>query len=220
MTNNEELGLALSQKLSEPKTELITGVVDLIGSALSVELFDRTREIESKGGMMIKNGERRRTPGGVFLQLLRDDDRVDKAKVRRFFAQSQQPQKGKNGNKKNKNFNQELELFKKLSQEHKKKVRDEQEERHQREEEMMEEVKPLPDLIVETTKKVTERSLSNASSSGCSAQFADVLGRNPDSFVEPEAPPNSVERVERTISSYDDDDFLNHEGETEDIELF
>lgn len=34
---------------------------------------------------MIKNGERRRTPGGVFLHLLREraakDDRIDESKV-------------------------------------------------------------------------------------------------------------------------------------------
>ena len=44
--------------------------------------------------MMIKNGDRRRTPGGVFLQLLRDmgsneqETRVNHQEVKLFFAQS------------------------------------------------------------------------------------------------------------------------------------
>ena len=40
------------------------------------------------------------------------------------------------------------------------------------------------------------------------------------SFKEPDAPPNSVERVERNIIDYEDDDFLATNNDTEDIELF
>ena len=38
-------------------------------------------------------------------------------------------------------------------------------------------------------------------------------------FVEPEAPPNSVERVERQLNEYEDD-FLKTNDESEEIELF
>lgn len=52
---------------------------------MALELYKRTQQIESEGGMMIKNGSRRRTPGGLYLQLLRDisreDERVDALKV-------------------------------------------------------------------------------------------------------------------------------------------
>ena len=71
---------------------LIIGVVDLVGGQVVYELFQKTQKIEAEGGMMIKNGARRRTPGGVFLHLLReinDDPRVDPKKVKQFFAQSQ-----------------------------------------------------------------------------------------------------------------------------------
>ena len=50
----------------------MVGVIDLVGGQVVLELFQKTQKIESEGGMMIKNGERRRTPGGVFMQLLRD----------------------------------------------------------------------------------------------------------------------------------------------------
>lgn len=48
------------------------GIVEIVGVEVALDLFNKTKDIESKGGMMIKNGERRRTPGGVFMQLLRD----------------------------------------------------------------------------------------------------------------------------------------------------
>ena len=40
------------------------------------------------------------------------------------------------------------------------------------------------------------------------------------SFKEPDAPPNSVERVDRNLIDYEEDDFLSSNNETEDIELF
>ena len=66
------LGDELAAKLSEPKTQLMIGIVEIVGVDVALDLFNKTKDIESKGGMMIKNGERRRTPGGVFMQLLRD----------------------------------------------------------------------------------------------------------------------------------------------------
>ena len=38
----------------------MVGVVDLVGGQVALELFQKTQKIESEGGMMIKNGERRR----------------------------------------------------------------------------------------------------------------------------------------------------------------
>jgi hypothetical protein len=85
--NLSKIGKELAHKLCEPKVGLIVGVVELLGVDMAKELFSQTRDAELKGGMMIKNGERRRTPGGVFLQLLRDtahqDPRIDAQKV--FF---------------------------------------------------------------------------------------------------------------------------------------
>ena len=68
-----------------------------------------------------------------------------------------------------------------------------------------EELKPLPDIL----SCITQRRLT-------SEQQQEHNSALPDTFAEPDAPPNSVER---TVNSYDDD-FLNTECETEDIELF
>ena len=61
-------------------------MVELVGRDVALDLFQQTRKIEGGGGMMIKNGSRRRTPGGLYLQLLRDrakeDHRIDEIKVR------------------------------------------------------------------------------------------------------------------------------------------
>ncbi len=223
----------MATKLSEPKTQLIVGVVELVGRQVALELFDRTRKTESEGGMMIKNGERRRTPGGIFLQLLRDDaatdERIDDKKVKHFFAQCNRPhhQKAK-GRRAKEAFGTELELYKKLSLERKKK--EEQQEAEMavdKQEEDEEELKPLPDILSTISKRFEEATKGEASKPSSSTtpageveegELAEGAEKKLEAFVEPEAPPNSVERVERTISAYDEDEFLNND--TEDIELF
>jgi len=90
--NTSALGKQLAEILSEPKRELVIGVLDLVGGQIALELFSKTKSIEAAGGMMIKNGDRRRTPGGVFLHLLRElsnDPRVDPKRIKQFFSQSQ-----------------------------------------------------------------------------------------------------------------------------------
>lgn len=49
----------------------IDGVVDALGEDKSLEVLNETLDVEAKGGMMLPNGERRRTPGGVFFFLAR-----------------------------------------------------------------------------------------------------------------------------------------------------
>jgi len=71
-------------------------------------------------------------------------------------------------------------------------------------------VKPLPDILSTISKKF------EASSSSSNAGAEESSGKQPEPFAEPEAPPNSVERVERSNSVYEDDEF---HCETEDIEL-
>uniref|UniRef100_A0A0R3S2D0 Phosphorylated adapter RNA export protein n=1 Tax=Elaeophora elaphi TaxID=1147741 RepID=A0A0R3S2D0_9BILA len=44
-----------------------------VGEEKALELFEATRGIEASGGMMIADGTRRRTPGGVFMTLFKTD---------------------------------------------------------------------------------------------------------------------------------------------------
>ena len=271
----------------------MVGVIDLVGGHVVLELFQKTQKIESEGGMMIKNGARRRTPGGVFLHLLREinnDPRVDPKEVKQFFAQSQKndgsqsqrnfprnnpqqqkakgPQResnnhpykknykpyerrshNKNSSKKEDSFENELEALRKLSQKVKDKKQsqmveqpiDMEDDRQDITDESskMRDAKPLPDILaciskeaaplaIEKNAPTTSKSISqhdllvscNSSTSIISRAMRSNSGNvtsQLDNFEEPEAPPNSVERVDRTISTYEDDlgDFS-----TEDIELF
>jgi hypothetical protein len=55
----------------------IRRIVQLCGADFAREMYAATQEIEANGGMMLSDNSRRRTPGGVFLYLVRsklDDD--------------------------------------------------------------------------------------------------------------------------------------------------
>ena len=49
----------------------IAGVVRALGEELSLKLLEETKQIEAKGGMMLPDNSRKRTPGGVFFFLAR-----------------------------------------------------------------------------------------------------------------------------------------------------
>jgi len=81
----ERVGLHIARALEEPKTQLIINVTKVIGNEKSIELFNKTREIEAHGGMMTLNQERRKTPGGVFITLLKDDPNLNQNLVAKVF---------------------------------------------------------------------------------------------------------------------------------------
>ncbi|HEY5869307.1 MAG TPA: phosphorylated adapter RNA export RNA-binding domain-containing protein [Candidatus Tectomicrobia bacterium] len=61
----------LAEALQEPKKALLARVLRTIGQERCQAIFADTLTIESSGGMLVKAGDRRRTPGGVFLHLVR-----------------------------------------------------------------------------------------------------------------------------------------------------
>lgn len=62
----------MATELKEPNIWLIRSVAAMIGMEAVEEIFQRTLEIEVAGGMMTKQGDRRRTSGGVFFLLARE----------------------------------------------------------------------------------------------------------------------------------------------------
>lgn len=62
-------------------------VVNILGRELSIKLFKETQKIESDGGMLIVNGMRRRTPGGVYLFLLKNCDDISKKQKKDIFLE-------------------------------------------------------------------------------------------------------------------------------------
>jgi hypothetical protein len=62
---------ALGEKERGPRAQ-VARVVRVLGIERAQALYEQTLEVEAAGGMMLPDGSRRRTPGGVFFKLVRD----------------------------------------------------------------------------------------------------------------------------------------------------
>jgi phosphorylated adapter RNA export protein len=63
---------AIARVLHESQRQMIARALRALGQDRCVELLADALTIESNGGMWLKDGSRRRTLGGVFLQLCRE----------------------------------------------------------------------------------------------------------------------------------------------------
>ena len=214
---DDEFGEEVASRLQEEKPEMIIDLVKILGRRKVWEFFKEVQAVEGKGGMMINNGARRRTAGGVLMYLMRNtEDEDTAAKAQHYFRTSQNNERKRRvlqaKSKKKKKFEDEMQEFLKRKQEIAEDKNKEQEDDMEEEEEL----KPLPNIL-----SMIANSLSDPGEDTKPApDVTKVSVGRVASFKEPEAPPNSVERVERNIIDYDDDDFLNTNNETEDIELF
>lgn len=59
------------QKLNEPKQHLMRKVLQQTGKVFVLDLVQQTEKVEEEGGQFVADGTRRRTKGGVFLNLLK-----------------------------------------------------------------------------------------------------------------------------------------------------
>src|SRR5437016_756102 len=73
----------LAQALQEPNRPLLTQVLRVLGQDRCAAILADTLQCEANGGMLTKDGTRRRTPGGVFFQLVRE--RATTQERRRLF---------------------------------------------------------------------------------------------------------------------------------------
>ena len=62
----------LAEVLQEPKRTLLMKVLRTLGVDRTTAILADTLTCEANGGMLTKDGTRRRTPGGVFFQLVRE----------------------------------------------------------------------------------------------------------------------------------------------------
>ena len=213
---DEEFGKEIAEKLQEEKVDMIIDLIRILGRREVWEFYRRTQKVESEGGMMINNGARRRTAGGVMMHLLRtSEDQEISDKAKEFFRQSQKKENQRRilqiKGKKKKKFEEEMKEFLNRKKEIEKERIKEEECKMEDEEESQEELKPLPNIL-----SVIANSFEDKKPSPDATAVARA-----NSFREPKAPPNSVERQdsERTVVEYEDD-FLSSNTETEDIELF
>ncbi|XP_022105866.1 phosphorylated adapter RNA export protein-like [Acanthaster planci] len=87
LLSKKEITGKLAYSLQEAKRELIVRVVNTLGVEKSLELWKLTADTEKNGGMMTVNGSRRRSPGGVFLQLMKTDPQVTQQQIHEIFAE-------------------------------------------------------------------------------------------------------------------------------------
>ncbi|XP_050077616.1 phosphorylated adapter RNA export protein [Anopheles maculipalpis] len=84
---SEQFGIELAGKLNETHTDLMVRVVEALGKEIPLKLFKETQKIEADGGMLVMKGWRRRTPGGVFLFLLKHCEQVDPELKKTIFQE-------------------------------------------------------------------------------------------------------------------------------------
>ncbi|XP_072233740.1 phosphorylated adapter RNA export protein [Leuresthes tenuis] len=80
----------IAYRLQEPKKDLIERVVKVVGKKKAIELLGETATLEENGGVYTMDGSRRRTPGGVYLNLLKNTPSITKAQIRQIFFEEQQ----------------------------------------------------------------------------------------------------------------------------------
>ncbi|XP_023808271.1 phosphorylated adapter RNA export protein [Oryzias latipes] len=80
----------IAYRLQEPKKDLIERVVKVVGKKKAIELLGETATLEESGGVYTMDGSRRRTPGGVYLNLLKNTPSISKSQIRKIFFEEQQ----------------------------------------------------------------------------------------------------------------------------------
>uniref|UniRef100_A0A1I8BMH3 Phosphorylated adapter RNA export protein n=1 Tax=Meloidogyne hapla TaxID=6305 RepID=A0A1I8BMH3_MELHA len=72
----DQLTKQLVEALGEKEPDLIRKAVELAGKHVSVEIFKKCQDVEKQGGMLTKKEDRRRTPGGVFMQIFSEREDI------------------------------------------------------------------------------------------------------------------------------------------------
>src|SRR5712691_4131290 len=79
----------LAEALQEPKRSLLMKVLRTFGVERTTAILADTLTCEAAGGMLTNDGTRRRTPGGVFFQLVKE--RATARERRRLFPRPAAP---------------------------------------------------------------------------------------------------------------------------------
>ncbi len=73
-TNVREVATTIATKLGETDLQPITQIrriVYRLGADVALALLDEAMQVEADGGMMLHDGSRRRSPGGVYFYVVR-----------------------------------------------------------------------------------------------------------------------------------------------------
>lgn len=86
---DESVSDEIAYRLKETKKDLIERVVKVIGKKKAIELLGETATLEEAGGVYTMDGSRRRTPGGVYLNLLKNTPSITKTQIKKIFFEEQ-----------------------------------------------------------------------------------------------------------------------------------
>src|SRR5438552_2270821 len=85
----------LAEALQEPNTALLSKVLRLLGQERCRALLTDALTTEASGGLLTKDGTRRRTPGGTFFQLVRDQcTKEERARLFPYVPAKKSPRPG------------------------------------------------------------------------------------------------------------------------------
>ena len=74
---------------------LLDRCVKVLGRKKALEILFATQDIEEIGGMFTSDGNRRRSPGGVYLQLIKRDDSILSVQKKQIFIEDEDKKKKK-----------------------------------------------------------------------------------------------------------------------------
>lgn len=83
----ENVAKEIARYLNEEKIELISRCVKVLGRKKALEILYATEDIQDNGGMLTSDGNRTRTPGGVYIQLVRKDDTILNCQRKQIFIE-------------------------------------------------------------------------------------------------------------------------------------
>ncbi len=86
--DERQLAMAIAERLEETDVtprRMLADLVRVAGIDFAQNVLGKTIEIEARGGMLTKEGDRRRTIGGVFFHLAREQLSDDEEKRRAVF---------------------------------------------------------------------------------------------------------------------------------------
>ncbi|KAL0820220.1 hypothetical protein ABMA28_006142 [Loxostege sticticalis] len=83
----EQIANEIAENLAEEKKDLVGRIVEVVGVHKAMEIYKATQRVEADGGMLVMNGTRRRTPGGIYFFLLKRDDDVSQDMVNQIFIE-------------------------------------------------------------------------------------------------------------------------------------
>lgn len=112
-STNEEIAQDIAMKLCEEKDDLLLHAINTVGREIPMKLFAETQKIELDGGMMTMDGYRRRTPGGVFLFLLKHCAEITKEQKKIIFFEDKKKFEKKKKNSHESKRDQKVEQLKK-----------------------------------------------------------------------------------------------------------